>query len=257
MQARAALIDIEGVLIAGGRAIDGSIDALARLRAAGVGIRFVTNTTRKVRADVVRDLRALGFALDPREVLTCALAARRMLLDRGLRPHLLVHPGLRPEFDGIPTDHPNAVVVGDAGEGFSYGALNAAFRVLIDPPGATLIALATNRYYRAADGLALDAGPFVAALEYGAGLRATVTGKPAEPLFRDALDELGVPAPDAVMIGDDAEMDIGGAARLGLRTVLVRTGKYRPGDEDRVDSRPDQVRSASRPGGRSGHGTRR
>lgn len=238
---RAVLVDIDGVLCTADAALPGSREAMAGLRRSAAGIRFVTNATRRCRADIVRQLRALGFEAAEHEVVTAALAARRMLEARGLRPRLLVHPGLLPDFAGLATEPADAVVVGDAADGFTYEALNAAFRVLAGTPGAPLIAIAMNRYFRAADGLALDAGPFVAALEYAARVRAEVAGKPSAALFETALADLRVPPEAAVMIGDDVESDVGGARAAGLRAVLVRTGKYRPGDEARGGPAPDAV----------------
>lgn len=228
---RCILIDIDGVLYTGSSAIPGSIDAVAWLRRRAVPMRFVTNATRRTRRDIVAQLRSMGFELEEHEVTTGALAARRLLEARGLRPHLLVHPGLLPDFAGLDSADPNAVVIGDAADGFSYAALNRAFRVLMDRPGAPLIAIANNRYFRAAEGLALDAGPFVAALEYAAGVRAELTGKPAPAIFHAALEELGCAPDQAVMIGDDLDSDVGGAQRAGCRAVLVRTGKFRAADE--------------------------
>ncbi|WP_394886978.1 HAD hydrolase-like protein [Mesorhizobium sp. AaZ16] len=44
------------------------------------------------------------------------------------------------------------------------------------------------------------------------------------------------------MVGDDAEGDVAGALDAGLSSaLLVRTGKYRPGDETRFDPRPTAV----------------
>jgi HAD superfamily hydrolase (TIGR01458 family) len=123
------------------------------------------------------------------------------------------------------------VIVGDLGERFDYAALNRAFRLLMD--GAELVALQKNRFWRTPDGLSLDAGPFVAALEYATGQEAVVVGKPARAFFSTVLDDLGVPAADAVMVGDDVESDIGGALGAGLRAILVQTGKYR---RDRVEA---------------------
>ena len=214
---------------------------MSMLRQRGAGIRFITNTTRRTRADIVDRLRAMGFDAASHEVITGALAARKIIERRGLRPFLLIHPGLMSEFSGVATHDPDAVVIGDAAEGFTYSALNAAFRVLIDRPGAPLIALANNRYFREAAGLSLDAGPYVAALEYATGVRAEVTGKPAEAIFGTALDELQTAPGDAVMIGDDIESDIGGAQQVGLRTLLVRTGKYREADEAHPRFHPDWV----------------
>ena len=139
----------------------------------------------------------------------------------------------------------DAVVVGDLGERFDYATLNRAFRLIMD--GAELIALQRNRYWLRADGLALDVGPFVAALEYAANVAAVVVGKPAPAFFALALSQLGVEPEHAAMVGDDVETDIGGAVRAGLRGVLVRTGKFReetlaaadPPPTDVVDSMAD------------------
>ena len=92
---------------------------------------------------------------------------------------------------------------------------------------ADFVALQKNRYWRTPDGLSLDAGPFVAALEYATGRDAVVVGKPAPGFFAAVLGELGTDPRATVMVGDDVESDVGGALRAGLAGVLVRTGKYR------------------------------
>lgn len=96
------------------------------------------------------------------------------------------------------------------------------------------MALGRNRYFQDQGGLSLDAGPFVAALEYAAGVEAELLGKPAPALFAAALDSAACPPAAAAMIGDDVESDANGALAAGLRGVLVKTGKYRPGDEARL-----------------------
>jgi len=103
--------------------------------------------------------------------------------------------------------------------------LNRAFRHLL--AGAELIALQKNRYWLREDGLCLDVGPFVAALEYAAGCKAHVVGKPAAAFFSHVLDGVGTTPDRAVMVGDDVESDIGGALGAGLAAIMVRTGKYR------------------------------
>jgi len=229
MKLRTLLLDLGGVFYQGDHLIPGALEALARLRASGPALRFVTNTTRQSRAALQRELAGRGIAIAEDELLTPAAAARDLLLARGLRPLLLIHPGLAPDFAGLDTAEPDAVVVGDAGEHFSYAGLNRAFRLL--HAGAPLLALGRNRYFQDRDGLSLDAGPFVAALEYAAGVRAELLGKPAPALFAAALRATGCPPAAAAMIGDDVEADVNGALAAGLRGVLVRTGKYRPGDE--------------------------
>ncbi|MHA1132955.1 MAG: HAD hydrolase-like protein, partial [Alphaproteobacteria bacterium] len=119
-----------------------------------------------------------------------------------------------------------------------YANLNHAFRALVD--GATLLALAKNRTFKGDDGLlTLDAGAFVAALEYSSGLEAIVLGKPSPDFYAGALASMDCSPQDAVMVGDDAEADVAGALRARLaKALLVRTGKYRDGDESRFEPRP-------------------
>lgn len=229
---RAVLLDLGGVFYEGDRLIPGAVEALARLRESGLPLRFVTNTTRQSRGTLLRELAGRSLAIREDELLTPATAARELLIARGLRPLLLIHPDLAPDFAGLDTTEPNAVVVGDAGEHFRYAALNQAFRLVHG--GAPLLALGRNRYFQEPDGLTLDAGPFVAALEYASGRTAELLGKPAPAIFRAALESAGCAAADAVMIGDDVEADVNGAIDAGLAGVLVRTGKYRPADAGRL-----------------------
>ncbi|MEM1109763.1 MAG: TIGR01458 family HAD-type hydrolase [Planctomycetota bacterium] len=242
---KAVLIDISGVLVVGGEPTPNAVEALRKLRDAGRRLRFLTNTTRKTRARLVDQLADLGFEIELDEVFTAPRAARRVIEQQGLRPHLLIHSDLRPDFTGLDTGKPNAVVVGDAGDGFTYASLNESFRVLASEAEAgptALVSMGSNRYFRDGDGrLSLDMGPFVAALEFAAGVKAQVTGKPAAAFFRAALQDVGVRPNAAVMIGDDLPNDIGGAAGCGIAGVLVRTGKFRPADEHDVSVHPEAV----------------
>lgn len=239
---RGVLLDLSGVLYEGDAPVPGAREALDRLRGAGIPHRFVTNTTRRPRRRLVQDLAAMGFEIDAAALFTPAAAARRRLEAERLAPHLLIHPALAEEFEGLADGAGGeAVVLGDAGEGFDYAALNAAFRKLAG--GAAFLAMAKNRSFKDADGgLSLDAGAFVAALEYASRREAVVLGKPAPAFFAAALADMGVAAGEAAMIGDDAESDASGALAAGLKAgVLVRTGKYRDGDETRVDPAPTAV----------------
>ncbi len=134
-----------------------------------------------------------------------------------------------------------AVVVGDAGPFFTYERMNAAFRQLAK--GAPLIALAANRVFKDADGeISLDAGAFVRALEYSSGTTAVLFGKPSVDFFAAAAGSMDCALSDAVMIGDDAESDVSGAIEAGVGSaILVKTGKYRAGDEARFPNPPSGV----------------
>ena len=127
-------------------------------------------------------------------------------------------------------------MIADVGSAFDYALLNGVFRQL--RAGAELIALHKGLFWMAADGLRLDAGAFILALEAASGKQALVMGKPSPVFFRQAFESLGVAPQDTLVIGDDVSSDVLGARQVGARCALVGTGKYRPGDEERKP-RPD------------------
>jgi HAD superfamily hydrolase (TIGR01458 family) len=232
------LLDLAGVIYEGDHALPGAVDAVAKLHQAGLPLRFVTNTTRSTKQTLLTRLATLGLDISADELFTPGQAARDWLDQNDASPVLVVHPNLAKEFENIPERAKKAVVVGDAGEAFDYVRLNRAFRALID--GAPLIALAKNRTFKDEDGkISLDAGAFVAALEYASGDEAIVLGKPSPDFFAAALASMRCPPEDAVMVGDDAEADVAGSLRAGFGcALLVRTGKYREGDETRFEPNP-------------------
>lgn len=229
------LLDISGVLYQGAAPLPGAPEAMQRLRASGLPMRFATNTSRSSRAALAEKLRRMDYPVAAEEIFTAPCAAVQAIRQRGLRPLTLVHPELAPDLAGLPGGPPDAVLIGDAGEHFDYRGLNQAFRLLMT--GAPLLALARNRYFREADGLSLDVGPFVAALEYASGVTAEVFGKPAPAFFREAAEAMGVAPDRLLMVGDDVESDVVGALDAGLQAALVRTGKYSPEDETRLAGR--------------------
>lgn len=241
MPIRGVLLDLGGVVFVGDQALPGAVEAVVKIRSAGIPVRGLTNTTRQPRRQLIEKLRAMGLTMQPDELFMPAIAARRYLESRGLSPHLLIHPALEEDFAGLAASMAStAVVIGDAGTAFTYERLNAAFRAL--GPQSAFLALARNRSFRDADQqLSLDAGPFVAALEYATGRTATVLGKPSADFFAAAIDSIGCAASDAIMVGDDVEADIAGAQAAGLRGVLVKTGKYQAGDESRIAPPPMAV----------------
>ncbi len=224
------LLDIDGVLCVEDDPIAGAVAAVERLRAAGLTVRFVTNTTSHARPATLAKLRRLGFTVADDELVTPAALAVSLCLERGhRRAVLLVAAEVAPDFAGLEAvsgaHGADAVIVGDLGERWDYSALNRAFRLVMD--GADLIALQKNRFWLRGDGLSLDVGPFVAALEYATGREATIVGKPSRAFFEQTLSDAGVSAQEAVMVGDDIDSDVGGALAAGLAAILVRTGKYR------------------------------
>jgi HAD superfamily hydrolase (TIGR01458 family) len=222
------LVDLDGVLYVEDQAVPGAAEAIGRLRGRGLPLRFVTNTTSRSRRQTLERLGGLGFDVPPEELVTPAALARERCLDRGHeRVALVMNEDVKEDFEGLTEADRDvdAVIMGDLGGAFGFEILNHAFRQVMD--GAELIALQKNRFWMTPDGLALDAGPFVAAIEYATGHEALVVGKPSEAFFELVLRDMGIDAGEAAMVGDDVETDVGGAIDAGLGGLLVRTGKYR------------------------------
>lgn len=229
----ALLLDLSGVLYDGDTLIPGAVDSVSRAQRAGPELRFLTNTSQKTRANILRHLRSLGFELEDGQLFTAVDAARQWLQQRDLRPFCLVHENIRSEFGDFDQQDPNAVLIADAAEGFNYDNLNRAFRLCIE--GAPLLGVGYNRYFKSDGNLLLDAGAFVRAVEFAAGVNATIVGKPSETFFEQVLASTSASRECTLMVGDDVFGDVEGALNAGIPAALVRTGKYREGDEDRID----------------------
>ncbi|XP_053557061.1 haloacid dehalogenase-like hydrolase domain-containing protein 2 [Bombina bombina] len=233
---KAVLVDLSGTLHIEDTAIPGAQEALKRLRKAPVVIRFVTNTTKECKKTLLERLRKLHFEIEEDEIFTSLTAARNLVEQKNVRPMLLVDDSALHDFEGIATHNPNAVVIGLAPEHFNYQTMNKAFRLALD--GAPIIAIHKARYYKKKDGLALGPGPFVTGLEYATDTKATVVGKPEKTFFLEALRSTGCKPEEALMIGDDCRDDVGGAQNAGMLGILVKTGKYRIGDEAKIKPAP-------------------
>ena len=242
---RALLIDLEGTVFQDGSLIPGAAQALGAAAARGLEVAFITNTTSRPRSILVRELAEMGIPIDADAVFSAARVAREYLLRKGYRRcDLLTRPSLAEDFAGIVHDeaHADAIVLGDLGDTLSFERLNGALRLLVGGvKNVELVALARNRFWMGRDGIMLDVGPLVAALEYASGTTATLLGKPSPEFFGEVLRSLSVAREEVAVIGDDPESDVGGAQALGMRGLLVRTGKSRRYDLGRSAIRPDAV----------------
>lgn len=235
----ALLFDLDGVLYQGEQAIDGARETVTWVQQQGIPHLFLTNTTSRPRRELIEKLAAMGITIDQSQLMTPPVAACQWIKNNtpGNGDIALFLPqNTQSEFQEFSlasagqTSNVSAVVIGDLGELWNFHTLNRAFRLLMNEPPPALIALGMTRYWLAEDGLRLDAGPFVCALQYASGHEPVVLGKPAHPFYQAALQKLGKPAHQVYMIGDDIRGDIDGAQQAGLKALLVKTGKYQQGD---------------------------
>ena len=227
----AILFDLDGVLYEGDKAINGAAEAVDWFITNHIPHLFLTNTTSKPRSALVEKLCAYKIKTDKDDYLTPPVAAVQLLKKNNLNNISLFVPEVtKTEFSEFnlcdsDADTVDAVVIGDLAKNWSFEKMNSAFRLLMRNPDCTLIALGLTRYWRTDDGLQLDAGPFVKALEYASGRDVIITGKPAGEFYQAARDKLKHTA-ELVMIGDDIKGDIEAAQNAGIKAIQVRTGKF-------------------------------
>lgn len=240
----AVMLDVDGVLTVSWRPLPGAVEAVKRLRDAGLAVALVTNTTSRTRAWMASALSAAGFPVGADDIFTAPAITAAYLARHhpGARCLLLNSGDIAEDLAGVTIIEDGAadvVVLGGAGPEFSYAALNRVFGALLS--GARLVAMGCTLYWRTDAGMQLDTGAFLAGLEQASGVTAVVTGKPAAAFFATVLDAMGAAAHQTVMVGDDIHADVLAAQDHGITGVLVRTGKYRAETLRDAPGRPDQV----------------
>jgi HAD superfamily hydrolase (TIGR01458 family) len=204
--------------------------------------RFVTNTSTLSLQSLQEKINRLGFSIPANEIISAPQATVLYLKQQG-RPvcRLLLSEDVKKDFSEfeVSDDAADYIVIGDIGNGWSYSLLNSVFNQLMK--GAKLIAIHKNRFWQTEQGLQMDIGGFVEALEYVSGTKAMIIGKPAADFFKIAQSDIGVASDELLMIGDDIDVDVGGAQQAGLAGVLVKTGKYRQEYANASSVKPDAV----------------
>ncbi len=229
------LCDLDGVVWLAHRPIPGSVDAVARIRASGRRVVFVTNNSASTDADVVAALGRVGIAADG-DVVTSAMAAAS-LIEHGERVLVSGGQGIVEAVErrgavAVPNSSPasltepvDAVVAGIDFD-FDYQRLNRVAGAVRG--GARFVATNTDSTYPTAEGLLPGGGSLIAAIETASGVRAEVAGKPHRPMADVVRSLTGVPASAMLMVGDRLDTDGRFATELGASFALVRTGVTAP-----------------------------
>jgi HAD superfamily hydrolase (TIGR01458 family) len=236
------LIDIDGVLVSGNQRIPGALECIQFLKEHEIPFLLVTNTTRQSRITIWHQLKRTWFPIEESDIYTAPLAAVNWLRHKKVKDISLLLSGSAvndfKEFK-ITAYNPQYVVMGDIGRDLTFDRLNSTFRMIMS--GAKILALQKNRYWQTDEGLTIDAGAAVAALEYATNKRATIIGKPAKDFFLQAAKILEIPTRELAMIGDDIESDVQGAQRVGMSGILVKTGKFREEFFKKSKIKPDVI----------------
>lgn len=240
------LVDLDGVVWLSHEPIDGSVEAIAAIRASGRPVIFVTNDPRSTRAELAARLSEVGAPTEPEELITSASAtAATIAEERAGAPVMAVGASALAselsaagvEVVGVAEDARAEVVAIGGGSDFDYELLRITHEAVRE--GGELWATNKDPAYPTANGLVPGTGAFVAAVEYATGVTARCVGKPDPGIFAEAVSALASSRP--LMVGDSLDSDIAGAARAGLATVLVLTGRSTREALAAADVQPDFV----------------
>jgi len=237
------LFDLDGVVYEGNSLIPGSLETLNKLQLAEIPYHFITNTTRMTKNNLVSFLKAMGLNVAPESVFSAPQVALEYCKLKGYKKISLIVPDPEMEQDfssfQLVDINPDAIVLGDMGQLFTFELLNRLFNDAIN--GSQIVAMHKNRYWKSALGLTIDLGVFVAALEYASGKSAAIIGKPYPNMFRLAIQSWNVSPDSVIVIGDDIEGDVFGAKSAGMKSVLVKTGKFREDILAQSKTKPDHI----------------
>ena len=237
------LFDLDGVVFQGQSLIPGSKKILCELQDSGIPYRFITNTTRMTKNNLAAMLCDMGLMVNQNEIFAAPHAAAAYCNLKGYHKILLVVPDKKMQEDfadfQLVDSNPDAIVLGDMGRLFTFRLLNNLLRTIMN--GADLVAMHKNRYWMPDEGMALDLGAFVAALEYASNKSAVVVGKPDANLFKLAVRSWNVSKNSIYVVGDDLEGDVRGAKNAGMKSILVKTGKFREENLKSLKIVPDYI----------------
>ncbi len=243
---RGWLFDLDGTVYLGEQLIPGAGEVIAELRRAGRRVAFLSNKPLQTRGDYALKLARLGVPAQPEDVINSSLVLARHLraLDPGAPVFVIGEPPMLAEMRAhgfeVRDDERVRWVVIAFDRTFTYAKLNTALQAV--KGGARLIATNPDRTCPVEGGEIPDCAGMIAAVEAVTGKQVeAIVGKPSPIILEVALAALGVPASEAVMVGDRIETDIAMGKRLGLATILVLSGITRSGDPRIAALSPDHV----------------
>ena len=219
------LIDFDGIIRIGNKIAGDAKKFLTFLRDKKIPHFIISNSTLNSSLDIQLFLKQNNIEFDV-NAMTTVDAALQYVKNNNLKVAVYCQYKIKELFrDFIEEEKPDAVLIGDIGNKWSYETLNKIFRTVMN--GADIIAMQKNKFWNPdGKGVVLDAGAFISAIEYASSKQSILIGKPSPIYFQSALNKLGYKYGDKfIMIGDDLETDIKGAQEINGLGILVFTGK--------------------------------
>ena len=232
------LFDLNGVFYEDENIISGANETIDWLKKNSIPYKFISNNSTLSRKLFVEKLKKIGLKINISDVITSNYAGVLTIKKMGLKNcKLIMTEEAKLDYKKFQLQNKkiDAIVIGDIGEKWSFSLMNELMNDVIS--GAEIIALHKGKYYQSQGKLKIDCGAFVAGLEYSTSKKAISIGKPKKSFFDLAAFDLGTNK--ICLVGDDLHNDIEGGKKMGYKTILVKTGKYRQNIFDKSKIKPD------------------
>lgn len=232
------LFDLNGVFYEDGNIIFGANETIDWVKKNSIPFKFISNNSTLSRKLFVEKLKNIGLNINISDVITSNYAGVLTIKKMGLKNcKLIMTEDAKLDYKKFQllNQKIDAIVIGDIGEKWSFSLMNELMNDVIS--GAEIIALHKGKYYQSEGKLKIDCGAFVAGLEYSTSKKAISIGKPKKSFFDLAASDLGTNK--ICIVGDDLHNDIEGGLKMGYKTILVKTGKFRQNIFDKSKIKPD------------------
>lgn len=225
---KSLILDIDGILYEGNQAVPGAVELIEDLNEQNTPYVLLSNNTTNTIEKHIEKLASLGMQVPRESIITAAMVAAQLIAREtppGTRCFVVGEAGLMQALQqaGLAAtqndDSDLRYVVIGMDRQLTYEKLKIAARAIYN--GAVFISTNPDPLYMDHDGIIPASGAIQAALEAATGVPARMTGKPEPPGFLFALDQLGCSPDETCMLGDQTEIDILGAARVGIKTFLI------------------------------------
>ena len=223
------LLDLDGVVYRGKKAIAGAVESITKAQRLGKSVGYITNNASRTPSQIAMQLREFGISIEDHQIIGSARAAAKLLAGKirsGSKVLVVGGEGLRTEVEALgfslvasSEELPSAVIQGFSPEVGWKDLAEAAFAI---QNGAIWIATNQDWTLPLEKGIAPGNGTLVGAVHTAVGILPEFAGKPFRPIFDSALSELGFQKP--LVIGDRLDTDIKGAVAAGLESAAVLTG---------------------------------
>lgn len=240
------LIDIDGVIYKENTIIEGANETFKFLNEKKYDYALVTNTTRIPKQKLIQKLMNFDIVIDENRLLTALSATIDYinLRKKNAKCYIIASKESEDEFkdEGITItrkEEPVDFVIVGYDTKTNFDMLNSAFRLVMN--GAELIGMHEDRISVGHPKDSIGLGAFVKSLEYSTNKKATIIGKPSRNFFELGMKKIFANRNETAMIGDSLSVDIIGAKKAGLKTIMVKTGTYDENELRKSPIKPDYL----------------